>query len=350
MPGVKVYPDKLEALLSRGTAPIYLVHGDEPLQAGEIGDRLRRHARERGHDEREVVVATDDADWARLREAGDSMSLFAARRLVELRLPSGKPGRVGGPALIRWAERPPPDVLLLIQAGKLDRGGAASAWFKAIDNVGVTVAVHPIDATSLPRWLDTRLARHGLQATPEALALVSERVEGNLLAAAQEIERLGLLYPAGVLEASMVLDAVADSARYRTSDLAPAVLRGDAARAVKILRGLAATNEAPVLVLWALNQEIRAGARAAEAQAQGAGIDAALKSAGVWANRQPDLKLALARHSTRAWLGFVADVARIDRTIKGREGGDVWDAFERLCGEIADAGHSPAIPKYAFPE
>ncbi len=194
------------------------------------------------------------------------------------------------------------------------------------------------------------LARHGLQATPEALALIAERVEGNLLAGAQEIERLGLLYPAGVLEASMVLDAVADSARYAISDLAPAALRGDAARALKILRGLEATNEAPTLVLWSLNQEIRAGARAAETHEKGAGMDAALKSAGVWANRQADLKLALARHSARAWLGFVGAAAHIDRMIKGREEGDVWIAFERLCSELADTGHSPTTPRHAFPD
>ena len=342
---MKVYPDRLEALLERGTAPIYLVHGDEPLQAGEVADRLRRHARERGFDEREVVVAESDDDWARLAETGASLSLFASRRLVELRLPSGKPGRVGAPALAAWAERPPEGVLLLIQSGKLDKGGASSAWFKAIDAAGVTVQVRPVDAANLPRWLDARLARHGLQATPEALALVAERVEGNLLAAAQEIERLALLYEPGVLEAPMVLDAVADNARYAVSDLAPAVLRGEAARALKILRGLAATNEPPTLVLWALNQEIRGGARAAEAYARGTALGTALGNAGVWASRQADLEAAILRHPVRAWLGFVAEIARVDRIIKGREDGDVWDAFESLCAALADTGHSPLPPR-----
>ena len=342
---MKVYPDRLEALLERGTAPIYLVHGDEPLQGGEITDRLRRHARDWGAEEREVVVAETDDDWARLAEAGASLSLFAARRLVELRLPTGKPGRAGAAALAAWAERPPEDVVLLIQSGRLDKGGASSAWFKAVDAVGVTVQVQPIDASSLPRWMGARLARHGLQPTPEALALVCERVEGNLLAASQEIERLGLLHEPGVLEASMVLDAVADSARYAISDLAPAALRGEPARALKILRGLAATGEAPTLVLWALNQEIRGGARAAETHAKGAGLETALKNAGVWAGRQADLKLAIARHPVRAWLGFVAEIARIDRMIKGREAGDVWDAFESLCAALADTGHSPLPPR-----
>jgi len=332
---MKVYPDKLDQQLARGTAPIYFVHGDEPLQRDEVGDRLRRHAREQGFEERVVIVADSDDDWGRLREAGASLSLFAERRLIELRLPTGRPGRAGGDALKRWAEDPPPDVLLLVSSAKLDRGGASSAWFKAVEAAGVTIAVWPVEAARLPDWLGARLARHALQATPEAVALIAERVEGNLLAAAQEVERLSLLYPAGVLDADAVLDAVADSARYAISDLVPAVLGGDAARALRILRALAATNESPVLVLWALNQEVRAGARAAEAQAAGAGLDAALKGAGVWASRQPVLKRALARHDAAAWLGFVRESARLDRTIKGQEEGDVWGGFEALCAAIA---------------
>jgi len=338
---VKVYPDKLDQQLSRGTAPIYLVHGDEPLQRDEVGDRLRRHAREQGFQERVVIVAESDDDWARLAEAGASLSLFADRRLIELRLPTGKPGRTGSEVLKRWAEAPPEDVLLLISSAKLDRGGASSAWFKAIEAAGVTIAVWPIEAARLPAWLGARLARHALQATPEAIALIGERVEGNLLAAAQEVERLSLLHPGGVLDAEAVLAAVADSARYAISDLVPAVLEGDAVRALRILRALAATNEAPVLVLWALNQEVRAGARVSEAQSAGAGLDAALKGAGVWANRQAALKRALARHDTPAWLGFVRESARLDRMIKGQEAGDVWSGFEALCAAIACARPLP---------
>lgn len=334
---MKVYPDKLEQALGRGTAPIYLVHGDEPLQLDEIADRLRAHARTEGYDERTVIVANEDADWAALRAAGDSLSLFSERRLIELRLPTGKPGRVGGEALKTWALDPPPDVLLLISSAKLDRGGSSSAWFKAIDKAGVTIAVWPVDAAQLPGWLKSRLSRHGLHATPEALSLIAERVEGNLLAAAQEAERLALLYPAGELDAQQVLAAVSDSARFSVGDLVPAVLRGDATRAVRILRGLAATGEAPVLVLWALSQEVRAGARVAEAQAAGASIESAMKGAGVWANRQADLKQALQRHDAGAWLGFLADISRLDRHSKGQEPGDVWVAFEQVCVNIATA-------------
>lgn len=340
---MKVYPDKLDQQLGRGTAPIYLVHGDEPLQIDEVSDRLRSHARSEGFDERTVIVANHDDDWQLLRSAGDSLSLFAERRLVELRLPTGKPGRVGGEALKNWAANPPPDVLLLISSAKLDRGGASSAWFKAIDSVGVTIAVWPVDADRLPEWLRARLARHGLHATPEALSLIAERVEGNLLAAAQEAERLALLYPAGELDVGKVVAAVADSARYSINDLVPAVLRGDAARAVRILRGLEATGEQPVLVLWALSAEIRAGARVAEAQAAGAGMDAAMKGAGVWPKRQADLKQAVARHDAAQWLRFLSEATKLDRHTKGQEPGNVWIAFERLC--VGIAGIADALPK-----
>lgn len=345
---MKVYPDKLAQQLGRGTAPIYMVHGDEPLQIDEIGDQLRAHARSAGYDERTVIVANQDEDWQHLRAAGDSLSLFSERRLIELRLPTGKPGRVGGDVLKSWAADPPPDVLLLISSAKLDRGGSSSKWFKAIDAVGVTIAVWPVEATKLPAWLRDRLMRHGLRATPEALALIAERVEGNLLAAAQEAERLALLYPAGELDMDKVLAAVADSARYSINDLVPSVLRGDATRAVRILRGLASTGEAPVLVLWALSAEIRAGARVAEAQAAGAGMEAAMKGAGVWANRQNDLKLALARHDARSWLEFLAQAAQLDRHTKGQEPGDVWIAFEQLCVSIASKPGERLIPAHSL--
>ena len=176
---MKLYPDKLDAHLQRTLAPIYLLHGDEPLQIMESGDRLRQHARQAGFDERQVIVATEDADWSTFREAADSLSLFAQRRLIELRLPSGKPGRVGAEVLKQYCQSPPDDVLLLITSAKLDRGGGSSAWFKAIDKVGVTMALWPIATAQLGPWLSQRLLKHGLQPDPDALLLIVERVEGQ---------------------------------------------------------------------------------------------------------------------------------------------------------------------------
>jgi len=337
---VKLYPDKLDAHLQRQTAPIYLLHGDEPLQIMELGDRLREHARANGFDERQVLLASDDADWSAFRESADSLSLFAERRLIELRMPTGKPGRVGGEVLRQYCTAPPDDVLLLITTGKLDRGGSNSAWFKAIDKVGVTIAAWPVPAAQLPAWLSTRLSQHGLHASREAVDLISERVEGNLLAAKQEVERLALLYPAGELQAEQVLAAVADSARYSINDLALAALQGNAARALRIVRGLHDEDVSPVLVLWSLAQEIRAGTRAAEAHAEGMGLDAALKAAGVWQSRAAPLKQAISRHTVSAWLAMLAQTSHIDRQIKGQALGDEWDSFASLCVQLAGQGES----------
>ena len=340
---VKLYPDKLDAHLAKGGSSLYLVHGDEPYQLGRIGDRLRAHAKAAGFAEREVVVANEDADWARFRESADSLSLFAERRLIELRIPTGKPGRVGGETLKDYAADPPPDVLLVVTSARLDRSGTGSAWFKAIDKVGVTIAVQPLPAAQLPAWLGHRLRERGLLPSPAALDLVAERVEGNLLAASQEVERLALLHPAGELDVDQVLASVADSARYSLPDLVLAALQGQPARALRVLGGLREEAVAETLVLWALAQEIRAAARAAETIAAGGSSDAALKSAGVWQNRVGPLKLALERHPDPAlWLGLLATTAEVDRQIKGQGEGDAWDTLAALVARLAGDSGAPA--------
>lgn len=328
---MKLYPDKLSAHLQRQTAPVYLLHGDEPLQLMEMADQLRHHARTEGFEERQVLFATEDTDWSQFRESADSMSLFAERRLIELRLPTGKPGRAGGEVLRDYCANPPADVLLLITSAKLDRGGSSSAWFKAIDKVGVTIAVYPIQAAQLHDWLAKRCAQYKLKPDAAALQLLAERVEGNMLAAAQEIQRLALLYPESSIGPDEVLAAVTDSARYSISDLSDAALRGSPKRALKVLRGLQEEATAPVLVLWALSQEIRSGSRVSEALAHGQSLDAALKASGVWQSRAAALKQALQRHGERSWLNMLKQTSLLDRQIKGQEAGDVWDSFAALC-------------------
>jgi len=304
----------------------------------QLGDKLRTYARDNGYDERQVLIANEEADWAAFREAADSMSLFAEKRIIELRLPTGKPGRNGAEILKQYCTDPAPDVLLIITSAKLDRGGSSSAWFKAIDKAGVTIAVYPIEPAKLNRWLSDKLSAHGLTATPEAVSLITERVEGNMLAAAQEVERLALLYPTGELSVDQVLAAVADSARYSIGDLVQSVLAGKSDRAIRVVRGLREEAVAPVLILWALSQEIRSGARAAEAHERGVGIDSALKGAGVWPSRAKPLKAAMARHSAANWLGMLAATAQLDRLVKGHAAGDVWDSFESLCVQLSAGG------------
>ncbi len=328
---LKLYPDKLADHLSRQTAPVYLLYGDEPFQLMQLGDQMRAHAKASGFEERQVIHASDDSDWALFRESADSMSLFSERRIIELRMQTGKPGRTGGEVLKQYCANPAADVLLIISAGKLDRSGTSSAWFKAIDKVGVTIGVWPIAAKQLLVWLKARLQSQGLQATPEAIALIAERTEGNLLAANQEVERLSLLYPEGQLSAEQVLAAVADSARYSINDLTEAALAGRAARCLHVLEGLRDEAVPPVLVLWSLNQEIRSATRAAEAIAQGVPVDKAIKGAGVWASRIPPLKNALSRHDAQAWLKMLSKTSLLDRQIKGQASGNVWDSFAELC-------------------
>jgi DNA polymerase-3 subunit delta len=332
---LKLYPDKLKAHLDRQTAPVYLLHGDEPYQLMQISDQLRAHAKANGYDERQVLSASDDADWSSFREAADSMSLFAEKRLIDLRLPTGKPGRTGGDVLKQYCANPADDVLLLITSPKLDRSATSSAWFKAIDKAGVTIAVWPIEPAALKRWLQRKLSDHGLNATPDAIALITDRVEGNMLAASQEVERLALLHPQGELQVDDVLSAVADSARFSIGDLVQAALQGDGVRTVRIVRGLRDEAVAPVLILWSLTQEIRSGARAAEAHEQGVAIDSALKSAGVWANRMAPLKIAMARHTASSWLHMLSAATHLDKLAKGHAEGDVWDTFESLCVRLA---------------
>ncbi len=335
---MKLYPDRLAAHLQTKTAPLYLLHGDEPLQLMELGDAVRAHGTKQGFEERQVLVMVDDTDWGQFRDASNSLSLFAEKRLIEIRMPTGKPGRFGSVVLKEYCENPPADILLLITSGKLDRSATSSAWFKAVDAAGVSIGVYPIPAERLGSWLAERLRRNGLVAEPAAIDLIAERVEGNLLAASQEVERLALLYPEGELTADQVLAAVGDSARYNIADLTLAALQGSGERALRILQGLQEEDTAPTLILWAFAQEIRGGTRAAETHDKGMALDAAMKAAGVWQNRIGPLKLAIERHSVSGWLSMLADTARLDRQIKGQEPGDIWDSFGALCVRLAGDG------------
>ncbi len=342
---MRLYPDKFDAHLKKNLAPVYLLYGEEPLQIMEAGDKLRAHASKNGFEERTVLQPIDDSDWLSFREAVDSLSLFAERRIIDLRLPTGKPGRAGGEALKQYCSNPADDVLLLISSGKLDRSGSSSAWFKSIDKIGVTMPAGPIPVHQLGGWVKNRLSAHGLQADNDALSLIVERVEGNLLAAQQEVERLALLFPEGVLSHENVLDAVADSARYSIADLVLAALQGQGRRALRVLAGLHDEAVAEVLVLWSLSGEVRAGARAAEACEAGVTIDSALKSAGVWQSRMPPLKKAMERHNAASWLNMLSTCTTIDRQIKGQAAGAVWDSFESLVVQLAERG-KPLIPQH----
>lgn len=342
---MQVRPDQLEAHLRRDLAAVYVVCGDEPLQHAEATDAIRAAARERGHAVREVYEAGGDFDWGRLAGAASSLSLFADRRLIDLRIPSGKPGRDGGTALRGWTERPPEDTVLLVTLPKLDRQATGAAWFRALADAGVVVMVYPPDRAGLPEWIGRRMRDRGLQPDAEAVALVAERVEGNLLAAAQEIDKLTLLIEPGPVNAAQVAEAVAESARYNAFDLGDAMLAGDVGRVGRIVTGLRGEGTPPPLIFWAVHRELSQLAAVAARCASGESTAAAMRALGVWERRQPLVRAAVERFDVAGWDRLLVACARLDRVAKGAQQGSFWDELVELALIAAGAPLPEFVPR-----
>lgn len=332
---MKLRLEQLDSHLKKPLAPIYLVHGEEPLQAGEAADAIRAAARAQGFEDRELFHVEAGFDWGQLASAADSMSLFGGRRILELRLPTGKPGDAGAKALSAYAARPPHDTVLLVLSGKLDSAQQRSKWYRALEEAGVAVPVWPVDAARLPRWLEARMQARGMQPDPAAVALLAERVEGNLLAADQEIEKLRLLHGSGLVDAAAVAAAVSDSARFDVFALVDAALQGDAERTARILQGLREEGQEPVLILWALARELRQGLAIAEAVARGTPVDAAMTRQRVWDKRKDLVRGALKRHRLPAWQALLRRAGTVDRVIKGAQPGRPWDELLQLSLGLA---------------
>lgn len=332
---MRLRPDQLVAHLRKTLAPLYLVFGEELLLLQEAADAIRTAARERDHSERECLTVDTGFDWNTLRQRAASPSLFASRRLLELRLGNTKPGDAGAQALSAYAARPAADAVLLITAGKLDWNTQKSRWFTALDNMGVVVLAAPVEPRQLPAWIERRLRGRGLNPTPEAVTLLSERVEGNLLAAAQEIEKLALLSKGRELTVETVLDAVGDSARYSIYAFVDAALLGQPERVARILSGLRSEGVEPVLVNWALHREIRLLAGLVFALGQNQPVEAALTAQQVWEKRKPLLRQALQRLTLADCRRLLRACARADRLIKGVESGSPWDALLTLSLRLA---------------
>jgi len=275
-----------------------------------------------------VMHAEKGFDWNELLSASNAMSLFAEKRVIDLRLPSGKPGKDGGAVLAEYVERPPEDTILLISSGKVDKRSQSAKWYKALDTVGVTMQVWPVETAEMPRWLDQRLRSRGLQPDRESVRIIAERVEGNLLAAAQEVDKLLLLNGPGPLSAEQVEAAVADSARFDVFGLVDTALAGDAARLTRMLDGLRAEGVEPILVLWALTRELRSLADMAAQIESGKGLDGVL--ARVWGKRKGPVKMGLQRHNRARWQQMLRRAARLDRVIKGAATGNAWDELLQL--------------------
>ena len=346
---MQLKPNQLDAHLAQaqaaGLRPLYVVYGDEPLLAQEAADAVRAAAREAGYTERKVyTVGGARFDWSALLGAAQTMSLFADRQVIEIRIPSGKPGKEGSAALQRYCERLPghvaEDVLTLVQLPKLDRQQQSSGWFAALDHAGVLVRVEPVDRGALPRWIAQRLAHQGQrvaagEAGQRALAFFADRIEGNLLAAFQELQKLELLYPAGELTFEQIEQAVLDVARYDVFKLGEAVLAGQVARALRMLDALQAGGESAVLVHWTLAEDIRALKRVRDAMADGRPLPLALREARIWGAKERLVERVVPLLTDRELARWLDAAQVCDGLVKGlRDPGwplDAWDGLRRVA-------------------
>ena len=329
--------DRFERQLAGETLrPVYLIAGAEPLIVQEFADALRSKAKSEGYDEREVLEAGKDFDWSALTMGVAALSLFSTRRLFDLRLPSGRPDRDGSKAITEYCENPPPDTVLMITAQDWSLKHAGK-WSEAIARLGHVVTVSPIKPGELQDWLDRRLRSRGLGADPAALQMLAERVEGNLLAAAQEVEKLALLAPGKRLNGEQMERLVADSARYDVFKLVESALGGDLQRVSRMLHSLRAEGEQVPGLVPILAMELLKVASIACAVASGGNLMSAMRDARVWDSKQALYRRAIERHPAARWEGFVAQAGRIDLIAKGRLAGDAWLELERLLSAMAVA-------------
>jgi len=349
--------DALGGLLARAERgqplpPVFVVASDEPLLALEAQDAIRAVARKQGYTEREVLQADGRFDWSRLTEAAGGLSLFADRKIVEIRLPGGKPGAPGAAALeahAAYATQAGEGLLTIVALPKLDRRGKEARWVAALERAGVLVEIDSIDRARLPQWIGERLARQQQRAGAEALEFIAERVEGNLLAAHQEIAKLGLLHPPGELTLAQVTDSVLNVARYDVFQLPLAMLGGDAARVRKTMAGLEAEGEAIPLVLWAISEELRTLIRVKAQVESGRPFSMVARENRVWGPRERLVKRLLPRLSVPELADCLERAARIDRVAKGlrapESDSDAWLELTDLALSIAAMSAAPAATR-----
>lgn len=339
---MRIYPEKLAGDLQRQLRPVYLVSGEEPLLVQECADQIRAAARAAGCSERQIFDAGDRSfDWLELAQGAGSLPLFAEQRLLELRVPSGKPGTEGSKALLAYLEDPAAGDVLLILAGKIDKASTNSKWHKAIDQAGATISVWPVNAQEMPRWLAQRANAMGMQVQRDALELLAERVEGNLLAAVQELEKLHLLAGDEPVTAERVSAAVSDNARFNLFAFVDAALAGRTEDTLRMLQGLRAEGTQPSVLVWALTRELRLLHGLCLAVDAGQAPAQAMGTARVWKNRQPIMQAALGRHNSAGCARLLKLAGHADGCIKGYASGDPWETLELLVLALATRGEAP---------
>ena len=328
---------QLSSHLNKQLATVYVLHGDEPLLLIEAAQRVRDAAMRAGFAEREVMVADTGFDWEQLTAANLSMSLFGSKRVIDLRLPTGKPGGEGARVLEEVGGNPSPDNVLLITSPRFDRAAQNSGWFAALEAAGVVIEIWPIDRDELPKWIGERLSRNGQRATPDVLEFLADLTEGNLLAAQQEIDKLALLLPPGEVTQAEIEAVVATVARYDSAGLSEALLDGDTERVCRILAGLQAEGEGIQLVLWQIAEDTHALLGIAQAAKDGQSVQTALRGARVWGKRLAAMERAARRVDGRALAKLLPELARLDRISKGIGKGEIWDETRTYVLRFVDA-------------
>lgn len=316
----------LDASLKKGLAPLYVIHGPEALAALEASDRIRDAARAAGYTEREVFTAEPGADWGKLAASASNLSLFASLRLYEVRIPTGKPGVEGSKAIVAYTSKLPDDTVTLVFLPELDWQQLKSTWFEALDAAGQVIEAKPVSRDELPEWLGSRLARQKQKASPETLEWLADRVEGNLLAARQEVEKLGLLLPEGEVSLDAIREAVTDVARFERDALLQAIHDGDRAKVARIVDSLEAEGEPLPLLLWQLSEELRLMMTISAGQRPRRFLPP---------ERQQALAKTARKHDAASFGRELLRAHRIDRMIKGVETGDPWDSVLEMSLGLA---------------
>lgn len=339
---MKIKPEQLSRTLSNNDLPLYWLSGDEPLLMIEAADQIRSHYREKGYTEREVLTVDKSFDWGQFLQSTGNLSLFAEKKIIELRLSTAKLEDAGKKAIQHYLSDLNPDYLILLSGPKLDAATLKTKWFAEIEKHGAFMQIWPINRENLSPWLEQRLRREGIQADTEAVHLLVDKVEGNLLAAMQEIEKLKLLASDASegplrLDAKTVMQVVADSSRYNVYQLIDAALLGDISRVQKMLTGLKNEGIFPLIILAAVCRELRTLLPMLEKKREGQGVNAIIQSARVWFNRKQPVAAALGRLDTDSVWKLLDHSRVIDQSIKGMSKANPWDELSLLLLHLSGA-------------
>lgn len=333
---MKVKLEQLASRLKKSLDPLYLVFGDEPLLVNEACGLIKATAQQAGYLDKQTFHADRAFSWPKFMQSAASYSLFSEKTLLDLRLPIEKPLDTAAKALLEYAQRPAADKILVVQCGKLDAAVQQAKWFKQFDQAGIIVQVWPVSSQQLPHWIKQTAQKLQLSLSPGAIQLIADRVEGHLLAAQQELDKLVLLYGAGHIDESQVMQAVSQTSRYNCFQLADETLEGNKLRALRMLDGLCVEGTEPILILWTILRDLRTLSHIKSLQKQGIALTAAFHSVAVWPKRQKLYQTALKRWQAPEIYQFIADAAKIDRMIKGMHTGHVWRELQAWICMMAE--------------